>query len=184
MTAKGTLSAAAAVVVIGVAALNGVTLGPVPAAATPTPCEVRRIDLSHPDLADHIIGCAEADATATAYIHVQVTATPCAPWDDRNSTPIPASRLPHRLSAPCAVVAHNATSDTYAATVTAGIIDGSHYGLHISNLAPNWTPTIYPYGTVPPDELAGYPLTLTAIPWGTPHGWCLREDRWVTTCAK
>ena len=86
--------------------------------------------------------------------------------------------------APCGVVAHNATWDTVAATRTAGIIDGSHYGLHISNSAPNWTPTIYPYGTVPPEMLAGYPLTLTAIPWGTPQGWCLQDDRWVTTCGR
>ena len=157
---------------------------PVNATATPRPtrCEGRRINLSHPELADHVIECAAADATATAYIHVQVTVTPCDPWDDRNVTPIPAEILPRRLAAPCGVVAFDATRDTHAATVTAGIIDGSLYGLHIQNGAPYWTPTIYPYGTVPPDVLAGYPLTLTAIPWGTPHGWCLDGDRWVTTC--
>ena len=108
-----------------------------------------------------------------------VTPTPCDPWAAENMTPIPGR---NKMAAPCAVVAFNATSTTYAATVTAGIIDGSHYGLHISNSAPNWTPTVYPYGTVPPEVMAGYPLTLTALPWPTPHGWCLRDDHWETTC--
>lgn len=118
-----------------------------------------------------------ADATAAAYVMVGgVTATPCDPWAKENATPVPRS---HPVAAPCAVVAFEATWTAHHATETAGIIDGSYYGLHVSNSAPNWTPTVYTYGTVPAAELTAYPLTLTALPWPTPHGWHLEGDRWV-----
>lgn len=147
------------------------------AAATPTPCEMRTIDLAHLKRT-HTQACSAADATATAYVLVSVT--PCDPWADENLTPIPHDHgLPGYLSAPCSVVASNATWDTIYATRTAGIIDGSYYGFDWSNGAPNWTPTILVYGTVPPEELAGYPATWTAMPQETPAGWHLDGDHWV-----
>lgn len=171
---------AALVAVLAVALAQAVETAPAHrmASATPTPCEVRRINLADPELKDHTIECAAADATATAYIMVAVTVTPCDPWGDENKTPIPGP-LPMRLASPCSSVASDATWTAHHATRTAGIIDGSYYGLHISNSAPRWTPTIYAYGTVPPEVLAGYPATLTALPQETPHGWRLDGDRWV-----
>jgi hypothetical protein len=120
-----------------------------------------------------------APGASTAYWRAgtATTPTPCHPWAEENLTPVPNS-ITYRF-APCAEVAHHATWAAIDATETAGIIDGSVYGLHYSNGAPLWTPTIYAYGTVPPEVLAGYPATLTAMPQETPVGWHLDGDRWV-----
>jgi hypothetical protein len=169
-----TLAQGVVVGVLGLALSQAVETAPVQPSATPTPCEVNRIDVAHPERSQ-MLTCSAADATATAYIMAVVTVTPCDPWDDKNLTPTGSNPL----VAPCGVVAHDATWAAYGATQTAGIIDGSNYGLHYSNAAPNWTPTIFAYGTVPPDVLAGYPATLTAMPQETPYGWHLDGDHWV-----
>jgi hypothetical protein len=112
-----------------------------------------------------------------SYCYQVRTPTPCDPWADENTTPIPGSMM--RQTSPCGVVASDATWAAIGATWTAGIIDGTYYGLHVSNGAPLWTPTIFAYGTVPPEVLAGYPATLTALPQETPVGWRLEGDQWV-----